>query len=171
MAKKDEKETTSSKELQTTVPSQSLMSPFEEIDQWFEDFFPRGWMQPFFHPFFRRGWPELESAFGGKVPKVDVIDRDTEIVVRAELPGVKKDDLEVSLSDNTLTIRARTQSEKEEEKGHYHRREMSRGEFQRSLRLPANVLGDQTKANFKDGILELVVPKTAGSKRQTIKVE
>jgi HSP20 family protein len=102
---------------------------------------------------------------------VDVIDRDTEVVVRAELPGITKDDLDVSLSDNTLTIRASTQHEKKEEKGHYYRREMSRGEFQRSLRLPANVEGDKTKASFKDGILELVVPKAASSKRQTIKVE
>ncbi len=169
MAKKDEKETTVGKELQTPAPTSQLLGPLDEIDQWFDEFFPRGWMRPIF----RRGlpWPEMETAFGGKFPKVDVIDRDTEIVVRAELPGVSKEDLDVSLSDNTLTLRAHTQHEKHEEKGHYHRREISRGEFQRSLRLPANVEGDKTKASFKDGILEMVIPKTAASKRQTIKVE
>ena len=166
MSKKDDKDTTG-KELQTPAPRQQLPSTFDEFEQWLEDFFPRGWMQPLF----RRGWPEIESAFGGKIPKVDVIDRDAEIVVRAELPGVTKDNLDVSLSDNLITIRAKTQHEKQEEKGHFHRREMSRGEFQRSLRLPANVEGDKIKASFKDGILELVVPKAAGSKRQTIKVE
>lgn len=166
MSKKEEKEA-AGKELQAPAPRPQVPSTFDEFEQWFEDFFPRGWMQPFF----RRGWPEIEPAFGGKMPKVDVIDRDTEVVVRAELPGITKDDLDVSLSDNTLTIRASTQHEKKEEKGHYYRREMSRGEFQRSLRLPANVEGDKTKASFKDGILELVVPKAASSKRQTIKVE
>jgi len=166
MSKKEEKET-SGKELQPSPPRQQLMSPFDEFEQWFEDFLPRGWMQPFF----RRGWPEIEPVFGGRMPKVDVIDRDAEIVVKAELPGITKEDLDVSISDNVLTIRASAQREKTEEKGHYYRREMSRGEFQRSLRLPANVEGDKTKASFKDGILELVVPKTASSKRQTIKVE
>ncbi|MBS1212936.1 MAG: heat shock protein Hsp20 family [Proteobacteria bacterium] len=168
MAKKDEKGAAAAgKALQTPASKPQVLGPMDEFDQWFDEFFPRGWMQPFF----RRGWPDVESAFGGKLPKVDIIDRDTEIVVRAELPGVSKDDLDVSLSDNTLTLRAHTQHEKHEEKGHYHRREMCRGEFQRSLRLPANVEGDKTKATFKDGILELTVPKTAASKRQTIKVE
>lgn len=166
MSKKEEKET-SGKELQASTPSQQFLSPFDEFEQWFEDFIPRGWMQPFF----RRGWPEREPMFGGRVPKVDVIDRDEEIIVKAELPGITKEDLDVSISDNVLTIRASTQREKKEEKGQYYRREMSRGEFQRSLRLPANVEGDKTKASFKDGILELVVPKTPGSKRQAIKVE
>lgn len=166
MSKKDEKESTS-KELQTATSRSQLPSTMDEFEQWFDDFFSRGWLQPFF----RRGWPEFEPMFGGKMPKVDVIDRDEEIFVRAEMPGVTKDDLDVSLSDNMLTIRAKVQQEKKEEKGHYYRREMSRGEFQRSLRLPANVEGDKTKANFKDGILELVVPKTPGSKRQTIKID
>ncbi|MDD5033997.1 MAG: Hsp20/alpha crystallin family protein [Methylococcaceae bacterium] len=167
MAKKDDKVTTPSKEIQAAPPRQAFPAHLDEIDQWFEEFFPRAWMQPFF----RRAWPEMEAAFGGKFPKVDVIDRDNEVVVHAELPGVNKDDLDVSLSDNLLTIRARTHHEAREEKGQYHRREISRGEFQRTLRLPANVEGDKTTASFKDGILELVAPKTAGSKRQSIKID
>ena len=167
MAKKDEKDNSASKGLQSVPQRPTVPAHFDEFEQWFEDFFQRGWMQPFF----RRGWPEFESAFGGKLPKVDVIDRDDEIVVRAELPGVDKDGLDVSLSDNLLTIRATTKHEKEEEKGHFHRREISRGEFQRSIRLPANVDGDKAKASFKEGILELVAPKAVGSKRQTVKVE
>ena len=166
MAKKDEKDNSASKELQSTPQRSVAPAHFDEFEQWFEDYFPRGWMQPFF----RRGWPEFESAFGGKLPKVDVIDREDEIVVRAELPGVDKDGLDVSLSDNLLTIRATTKHEKEEEKGHFHRREISRGEFQRSIRLPANVEGDKAKASFKEGMLELVAPKAAGSKRQTVKI-
>ena len=167
MAKKEEKGASTSQEIQVQPQRQAILSPFDDIDQWFEDFVPRRWLQPFF----RRGWPEIESAFGGKFPKVDVIDRDAEIVVRAELPGVNKEDLDVSLSDNLLTIRAKTHQEKKEEKGHYHRREISHGQSQRTLRLPANVEGDKTTASFKDGILEIVAPKVAGSERQSIKVD
>lgn len=168
MAKKENKEGAPKQDLQTQSAPARPLSPFDEFDQWFEDFVPRGWMQPFF----RRGWPDMEAAFGAKMPKVDVIDREGELVIRAELPGVDKDNLDVSLSDNMLTLRAHTQHEKkEEEKGHFHRREISRGEFQRTLRLPANVEGDKTTATFKDGVLELVAPKTTASKRQTIKVD
>ncbi|QSA96073.1 Hsp20/alpha crystallin family protein [Methylococcus sp. EFPC2] len=168
MAKKESKENAPKQDL--LAPSSApprVPGPFDEFDQWFEDFLPPRWIQPFF----RRGWPDLEPAFGTKPPKIDVIDRANEVVVRAELPGVKKDDLEVSLSDNVLTLRARTHSEREEEKGHYHRREISRGEIQRSVRLPAAVEGDKTTATFKDGVLELVAPKTTTSQRQTIKVD
>ena len=105
------------------------------------------------------------------MPKVDIIDRDTEVVVKAELPGVEKDNLDISISENMLTIRASTQHEKKEEKGQYFRREMSRGELQRTLRLPGQVDGDKAKASFKDGILEISVPKAPGSRRQTIKVD
>ncbi|NJD04947.1 MAG: Hsp20/alpha crystallin family protein [Methylococcaceae bacterium] len=163
------------KETQVTVTNKDLQTPhrpsaltaFDEMDRWFDDVFPRNWMQPFF----RRGWPDLETAFGGKTPRVDVIDRETEVVVRAELPGVAKEDLEVSLSDNLLTITARTRHEETEEKGRYHRREITSGEFRRSVRLPADVEGEQTKASFKDGVLELVAPKMAAAVRHTIKVE
>ena len=164
---KDKEDNGASKEIQSAAQPPAAPARFDEFEQWFEDFFPRGFVQPWF----RRGWPEFESAFGGKLPKIDVIDREDEVVVRAELPGVDKDGLEVSLSDNLLTIRAKTKQEKEEEKGHFHRREISQGEIQRSIRLPANVEGDKATASFKEGILELVAPKAAGSNRRTIKVE
>jgi HSP20 family protein len=166
MTDKETQVTVTNKDLQTPQ-RHSALSAFDEMDRWFDDVFPRNWMQPFF----RRGWPDLELAFGGKTPKVDVIDRDTEVVVRAELPGVAKEDLEVSLSDNLLTIRAQTHHEETEEQGRYHRREITSGEFQRSVRLPADVEGDKARASFKDGVLELVAPKMATAVRHTIKVE
>jgi len=125
----------------------------------------RGW---------RRDWPswsELEAPFEGRSPRVDVIDRDEEVFVRAELPGVKKDDLDVSLAENVLTIKAASGQEAEEEKGDYHRREISRGEFTRSIRLPVNVDAKNVKANFADGVLELNLPKSVPSERHSIKVD
>ena len=102
---------------------------------------------------------------------MDLIDRDDEILIKAELPGVKKDDLDVTLTDDVLTIKASTQHEEEEEKGEYHRREISRGEFQRTLKLPENVDVDKAKTSFKDGVLELKIPKEKPAKRRTIKVK
>jgi HSP20 family protein len=147
-----------------------LMS-FEELDRWFDDvfrdFFSRRWLTPFFE----RGWPELRTPLEGKWPRVDVIDRDNEICVRAELPGISKENLDVSMSDNTVTIKASTRHEEKEEKGQFYRRELSRGEFQRTLILPTDVKGEEAKASFKDGILELIVPKLQQTERRTIKVE
>lgn len=120
---------------------------------------------------FRPGLAGQDFFSGGRVPRVDVIDREQELLVRAELPGVSKENLDVSLQDNTLSIRATTQRDEEEEKGQFYRRELSRGEFQRTIRLPCQVEGDKAKASFKDGVLELTIPKVAASKRKTIKVE
>ena len=90
MAKEEKKQ--SKQELQKAEPKRAL-SPFEEMDRLFEDYFSRGWMRPF-----RWEWPslgEMAKPFEGKMPKVDVIERDDEVVVKAELPGVDKEDLDV----------------------------------------------------------------------------
>lgn len=166
MAKKDEQESTG-KALQKQRAAQ--LNPFEEMDRWFEEAFPHGWLPPMLRRHWP-AWPELEAPFGGRMPKVDVIDRPHEIVVRAELPGVNKEDLEVSLSERTLTIRASSQHETKDDKEHYHRRELSRGEFLRSIPLPCEVNGDKVKSSFQNGVLELTLPKVESAKRKSIKV-
>ncbi|MDP3590194.1 MAG: Hsp20/alpha crystallin family protein, partial [Methylobacter sp.] len=123
-----------------------------------------------------RRWPRLldlnmpalpEISF----PKVDILDHADDIEVRAALPGVKKEDLEVSVTNQSITIHSSSKEEKkEEEKGKYFRREISRGEFQRTLSLPDNVDGDKAKASFKDGILKVIIPKTEKSKRKSIEI-
>lgn len=147
------------------------MSPFEEMDRMFDTFFggrPRGWFHPLSH------WPQwgtLPAPFEGRTPKVDVIDRDNEVVVKAELPGVKKEDLDVSVGDNSVTIRACTKQESKEEKENYYRSEISRGEFTRTVGLPAAVDAEKAKAKFSDGLLELTLPKVNGAKRRSVKVD
>ncbi|BBL74011.1 Hsp20/alpha crystallin family protein [Methylomagnum ishizawai] len=151
------------------TPKGQVLSPLDEFDQWFDEV-RRHWLSPMF---IGRHWPELGASpvFGGRMPKVDVIDRDTEYCVRAELPGVSKDHLEVSLEESTLSLKATVQKDEQEEKGQYHRRETSRGEFQRIIQLPGAVDSENTKASFKDGVLELTIPKVQSAKRQSIKVE
>ena len=142
-----------------------MVSPFENMERMFDEFLGRGWLRPF-----RREWPafpELDIS----APKIDVIDRDAEVVVRAEVPAVKKEDLEVSVSGNLLTIKGETRHEEKEEKGDYYRCEISSGAFSRMVTLPAEVDESKAKASLKDGVLELTLPKLEQAKRRTIKVD
>ena len=144
------------------------LGPWEEMDRLFEGVMPRGWMRPF-----RWEWPsggEMPFA-GGKFPRVDIIDRDEEIMVRAEVPGVDKKDLEVSVTDNSVCIKGSTRHEEKEEKGEYFRSERVTGSFSRTLALPGAVDSAKAKASFNNGVLELALPKIEESKRHSIKVE
>jgi len=158
----------SKSEVQKVEPARAV-SPFEEMDRLFDNFMTRNWFSPF-----QMEWPALPKTsmpFEGRTPHVDVIDRDDEVVVKAELPGVNKKDLEISMTQNTVTIKGHTSHEEKEEKGNYYRCEMTRGSYARTLSLPADVDEDKAKASFKDGILELTLPKLKKSKRRTIQVE
>ncbi len=162
------KEKETKKDIQKAQPTR-VMSPFEEMDRLFESPFSSGWMRPFHWP--RPSWGELAAPFEGKMPKVDVIERDHEIVVKAELPGVDKKDLDISVTKNTVTIQGSISHEEKEEKGDVYRCEISRGSYSRTLTLPSEVNEEKAKAKFKDGILELTLPKVEKAKRRTIKVE
>lgn len=168
MSDESKKEVSTSKE---SVPSQAkrYVSPFEEIEQMTDQCFDRGgWMSPFR---LRRNWPEMTPAFEGRTPRVDMIDRDKEVVVKAELLGVNKDDLEVTVSDDSLTIKANTKHEEVKEDGEYHRRELSTGSFMRTVQLPSTVNTSDAVASFKDGLLELTLPKVEEVKRRSIKTD
>ena len=167
-AKQDVEVSTRKGELAEARPARA-MSPFDEMERLFEQFMGGGWMRPFGRE--NPLWSEMARAMDIRVPSVDVIDREEEVVVRAEIPGVEKENLEVSLSEDRLTIKGTARQEKEEkEEGEYTRREMSRGSFTRVVTLPANVDGENAKASFKDGVLEMTLPKLKPSKRTRINV-
>jgi HSP20 family protein len=169
MAKEKEAAVEKGKEIQKAAPVRAL-HPFEDMermmDRVFREFPGRGWMRPF--SFEWPAWPELPEL---RMPKVDVIDRDDDVLVRAELPGVEKKDLEISTSDTSVTIKATTAREEKEEKGDYYRCEISRGMLSRTVALPAQVHSDKAKASLKDGVLELTLPKVEKSKRRKIEIE
>lgn len=132
----------------------------------------------FFDGFLARRWPRLvdwnfPSGLENNIPKVDIIEHDNEIEVQAALPGVKKEDLDVSINNHSITIHASTKVDKEEKKaeGKYFRREIMRGEFQRTLSLPDNVDNENVSASFKDGILKVVIPKTEPTKRKAVEIK
>jgi HSP20 family protein len=163
MPKQDiEKSKQQGSELMPKSPFGDLMS-FNEFDHFFDNFLSRRWPR-----LLDWNMPNLSEA---NFPKVDILDHDNEIEVRAAMPGVKKEDLDVTVTNQAMTIRSSTKEEKkEEEKGKYFRREISCGEFQRTVALPENVDGDQAKASFKDGILTVTVPKTEKGKRKSIEI-
>jgi HSP20 family protein len=144
------------------------LSPFEEMDRLFERFFPHSWLRPWRAEL--PGWGEL-MPFEVRTPRVDVIDHEDELIVRAEVPGVKKDDLDVSVTDDTITIHGEVKHETAEEEGEYYHREMTYGSFYRVIPLPAGVDTEKCKVTFKDGILEMKLPKLEAAKRRKIEIE
>lgn len=92
------------------------------------------------------------------------------IVVKAELPGLTKEDVEVDLTDSTLTIRGEKKREKEVKEKEYYRREREYGACSRSIALPAQVKTGEATAVFKEGVLEISLPKTDEAKQKAVKV-
>ena len=134
----------------------------DRLDALFNDFFNRRWPRPL-----AADWSALEAA---AMPRVDVVDRDNEVVVRAELPGIAKDDIEVSVSDDTLTIKGHSRHEETKEDGDYHRREIRTESVSRTVALPGPVDGNRARAQLKDGMLEITLPKAERAKRQRIDI-
>ncbi len=106
----------------------------------------------------------------GYVP-VDVYETDEDVVVKASLPGVTPEEVEISVSDNTLTIQAETKQEEEKKEPHYYRHERRYGSFRRSLRLPVEVDVEKAEAVFEQGVLNLRLPKVAEVRPKTIEVK
>jgi HSP20 family protein len=107
----------------------------------------------------RRGW---NSAFGGGTemwaPDIEVYQRENELVVRADLPGLKREDVSVDVSDDGITISGERRHEQEKEIGGVYRSERSYGSFCRTVPLPDGAIADQAKATFRNGVLEITVP-------------
>ena len=102
---------------------------------------------------------------------LDVVETKDQVVVKAELPGFKAEDINVSVLGNTLTITGQRKQESEVAEGQYYRRELASGTFQRQVELPQTVNTDALKATYKNGILELTFPKREETKPKQIKIE
>jgi HSP20 family protein len=101
---------------------------------------------------------------------IDVLQKGEEVLVKASLPGVKPEEIDVSVEDNVLSIKAESSTEKETEESGYLVRERSYGSFYRALRLPESVDPEKIKSTYKDGVLEIMMPKAEEKKRKQIKV-
>ncbi|RLJ71040.1 heat shock protein Hsp20 [Hydrogenivirga caldilitoris] len=123
-----------------------------EFDRLLEDVFPVS---------------EKEQAL---IPPVDVYETDSEVVIKAELPGVKKEDIDVTIKENTVHLKAERKEEKEEKTENIHRVERYYGVIERVIPLPTEVKTEEAKAEYKDGVLEIRVPKVKVSKEAKIQV-
>lgn len=103
-------------------------------------------------------------------PAVDIFDTETAIVVKAELPGVEKDNIQIDVKDGVLTLKGERNSENEVKEDGYYRKERSYGTFQRAFTLPNDVNPDTIKADYKDGVLKIEIPKPEEKKPRRISV-
>jgi HSP20 family protein len=131
--------------------SDPFLSMHREMNRLFDDVL-RGSLGP------SQGEPSSHS--GMLTPHIDVSETDSEVRICAELPGVKDEDIDVSLDDDVLTIRGEKKFERKDDKENYHFIERSYGSFQRSLRLPYSVNPDEVKAQVENGVLTVTVPKS-----------
>jgi len=142
---------------------------FNLIPRTTDSIFPRRWifdslfnddlMLPFFDE--EKTW----------IPAFDVSENEKDYVISAELPGIDVKDLDVNLSDGILTVKGEKKQEKEDQNENYHRVERYYGSFQRSFRIPAEIITDKIDAQYKDGILKLILPKAEVNPPKKIEVK
>jgi len=139
-------------------PFRDLMSLRAAMDRLFEESVVRprtGWLAP----------------VGVEALAVDVYETDEDIVVKSAIPGIKPEDLNISVTGDTLTIRGESKAEEEVKEENYIRRECRYGSFCRSLTIPTTIVADETKAEFENGVLTLTLPKAEEVKPKAIKVK
>lgn len=119
------------------------------------------------------GYPvkEWESLEGFGKFAIDVQDKKNNLIVKADIPGMKKEDIEISVHDDSLVIKGEKKQEKEVKEKDFYKKERSFGSFYRAVSLPCRVNEKEIKASYKDGVLELTLPKNGGEKAKKIKVE
>ena len=137
-------------------PAREMMTLREAMDRLFDDAFT----QPFST---RDGW-------SASTPAVDMYQTEDEIVVKASLPGIKADEVQINVTGDVLTLKGEVKHEEEKNDRSWHIREQRWGSFQRSVALPTNVVSDKAKAEFENGILTITLPKAEEVRPRTITI-
>jgi HSP20 family protein len=138
-------------------PFRDLLTTQQEFNRLFNDFFPR-----------RLGSEEVSTRTWA--PAVDIYEKDNELVLKADLPGVDPKDVEVRIENGTLYLKGERKQEKEVNEENYHRVERHYGTFARSFSLPESIDEAKVKAEYKDGQLTLTMPKREEAKPKTVKI-
>lgn len=135
------------------------------FEEWFEDFWsrpvPRVWRPDF--------WPLRPITLDA--PALDVFDEKDDLIVKAEIPGMTKDEIDIRLDGNTLTIKGEKKKEEEVKEENYYRCERTFGSFSRTIELPMDVKTDKVNATFTNGVLEIRLPKAEEAKKNVVKVK
>ncbi len=132
--------------------------PFWELEDW-ERRMDQTFGRPIWQtPFEEKGW----------MPAVDVYEKNDRYIVKADLPGIKEEDIDISISGDNLAIKGEKKAETEVKEENYYRSERTYGSFYRSIQLPSDVDAEKIKANFENGVLEVTLPKSAETKPRKI---
>ena len=135
-----------------------MMTLQDRINRFFDD------------SFFRPGFRNDDFALSTWHPVVDIYDDNDKIVIKAELPGMEKEDISIDLKDNILTLKGERNLENEKKEENYYRRERSFGKFERAFTLPTGLNPEKIKADYKDGVLKIEIPKPEKEKPKQITV-
>ncbi|NOY99414.1 MAG: Hsp20/alpha crystallin family protein [Chloroflexi bacterium] len=136
-------------------PMREMVTLREAMDRLFDDAFTR----------------PLGTDTGWKLPAIDMYQTDDDVVVKAILPGMKAKDVQISVTDNVLTIKGEIKQDEESRERAYHIREHRYGAFERRIMLPTDVVADKAKAEFEDGILNITLPKAEEVRPKAITVK
>ncbi len=159
-----------SKALTTQRPT-DLMPRALEMERWFDRTVEDFWRRPFptlLRP--ERWWP-AETGMTMRMLAVDVYEEKDDVILKAEIPGLSKEDISVQVTDSTLMIKGEKKREEEVKEDDYYRCERFFGSFTRAVALPCDVKADQVKASFKNGVLEVRMPKTEEAKKKAVTVK
>jgi HSP20 family protein len=142
-------------------PFTALQRMADEMDRMFDDFgLGHRWARPF--------WRENDAAMWA--PQVEVFQKNHELTIRADLPGLKREDVTVDITDHDVCIQGERRHEREDEREGYYRSERGYGSFSRVIPLPEGAISDQAKASFKDGVLEITMPAPPSSKGRRLEI-
>lgn len=159
------------KETKPAVRPRAEMAPWRlsDVERMFEDWFEDFWARPL-PRLWRPGFARLRSI-SLEAPILDVYEQKDELIVKAEIPGLTKDEIDITIEGNTLTIKGEKKKEEEVKDDDYYRCERTYGAFSRSIELPVTVQTDKVNASFKNGVLEIRMPKTEEAKKNVVKVK
>ena len=143
---------------------QKYTSQFDEMEQMFNDFFQQRFFAPSWMP--RLKFPDLTDVS----TSIDMFEEGDSLVIKAEIPGMKKEEISIDFADDVVTISGEKKSEEKTERKDYYRVERSFGSFSRRLQLPVEIQIDKSTASFKDGVLEIRMPKSETEKKKVRKI-
>jgi len=141
-----------------------------EIDRLFDEFNPFGWRLPMARSMFGFEMPRLRRDAWMIAPAMDLVEKEKEYEITAELPGIDEKNVEIKLANGTLTIKGEKKEEKEEKQKDYHLSERRYGSFQRSFPLPEGIDTDKVEATFAKGVLTVKLPKTVEAQKAEKKI-
>lgn len=161
-----------SKEITKTEPSRAI-SPFGDGERWIDE------LERWFEEDLRRPFSLMRSSFMPRLraatlremmPSVDIFEDGDDVVVKAEIPGMNKEEIDITVTDSTMTISGEKKQEEKVQRKDYYRMERSYGSFTRTFRLPTEVQSDKAKATYKEGVLEVRLPKSEEAKAKEKKI-